>query len=361
LRFKMASFRPMSLLNFVFIVFYACDIVRASDEFIVTHVPDSLQFLPTSQHLPLSQISDLVTSTYGLTPKHSLTWDGLSGGNMFKRPKATVMFSFDGFKDSHSLSSLKHVARYPTHSDVHFVNTQSVSHQLKGFASSPLVIDFSAANSVFDIKADYPELFSRLPGSPDDVIETFQRGESALQGFPLGSLNVTRSSDLVLLAELELIQEMIESLRDDPALTKDNVPDFFHFRLSGFQMLTDSGKPAAVNDALNLIKHFLEKATGDFSSMYGGDVVIQVITMSGKVNKPVRKGRSLLSVEELPINPLNLAAKYSGDYAVVFNLVFWPSLMLALIVLSVSVCLWNMDPGRDSIIYRMTSQRMKKD
>ena len=65
---------------------------------------------------------------------------------------------------------------------------------------------------VFDIKAHYPELFSRLPGNPDDVTDIFARGEHALGRYNLGSLNVTRPSDLILLAELELIQEMIDAV-----------------------------------------------------------------------------------------------------------------------------------------------------
>lgn len=36
-------------------------------------------------------------------------------------------------------------------------------------------------------------------------------------------------------------------------------------------------------------------------------------------------------------------------------------IILALAILYIAVGLWNMDPGKDSIIYRMTTTRMKKD
>lgn len=49
-------------------------------------------------------------------------------------------------------------------------------------------------------------------------------------------------------------------------------------------------------------------------------------------------------------------------YPAAFQLLFWTTLAIALTVYGVSYAMWNMDPGRDSIIYRMTSaQKYKKD
>ena len=59
--------------------------------------------------------------------------------------------------------------------------------------------------------------------------------------------------------------------------------------------------------------------------------------------------------------PNNLAAPVDPNYAVIVNIILWMSLLIVISVLAISIGIWNMDPGRDSIIYRMTSQRMKKD
>ncbi|XP_055338135.1 uncharacterized protein LOC129588097 [Paramacrobiotus metropolitanus] len=49
-------------------------------------------------------------------------------------------------------------------------------------------------------------------------------------------------------------------------------------------------------------------------------------------------------------------------YSAGFQLLFWTTLAIFLTVYGVSWAMWNMDPGRDSIIYRMTSaQKYKKD
>lgn len=51
----------------------------------------------------------------------------------------------------------------------------------------------------------------------------------------------------------------------------------------------------------------------------------------------------------------------SSDYPAIFAIFAGVSIILSLAVLFVAVGLWNMDPGKDSIIYRMTTTRMKKD
>uniref|UniRef100_A0A915KXG7 Calponin-homology (CH) domain-containing protein n=1 Tax=Romanomermis culicivorax TaxID=13658 RepID=A0A915KXG7_ROMCU len=52
---------------------------------------------------------------------------------------------------------------------------------------------------------------------------------------------------------------------------------------------------------------------------------------------------------------------YNQDYPVVFNIILWFSVSAIVALLFISVSMWYMDPGRDSIIYRMTMTRAKKD
>ncbi|EJW72948.1 hypothetical protein WUBG_16145, partial [Wuchereria bancrofti] len=49
------------------------------------------------------------------------------------------------------------------------------------------------------------------------------------------------------------------------------------------------------------------------------------------------------------------------SYPATFGIFLIVSIALSLTVLFVAVGLWNMDPGKDSIIYRMVTTRMKKD
>lgn len=58
---------------------------------------------------------------------------------------------------------------------------------------------------------------------------------------------------------------------------------------------------------------------------------------------------------------LNRAILYSDNYPVTFHLIFWTSLILGLAVVGTVCGMYQMDPGLDTVIYRMTSQRIKKD
>ncbi|XP_031566540.1 renin receptor-like [Actinia tenebrosa] len=58
---------------------------------------------------------------------------------------------------------------------------------------------------------------------------------------------------------------------------------------------------------------------------------------------------------------LNVAYNYTPFYSIIFNIWLWLFIALVLTVYVIALVLWYMDPGRDSIIYRMTSQRMKTE
>ena len=61
------------------------------------------------------------------------------------------------------------------------------------------------------------------------------------------------------------------------------------------------------------------------------------------------------------LSKVNLAPEYSEDYPIIFNIWLWLLVVLVLTIYVVCLVMWYMDPGRDSIIYRMTSQRIKTD
>lgn len=52
---------------------------------------------------------------------------------------------------------------------------------------------------------------------------------------------------------------------------------------------------------------------------------------------------------------------YSDNYPVMFNLFFWTSLTLGLVLISIVYVFLTLDPGQDTIIYRLTTPRLKAD
>ncbi|CAF4619043.1 unnamed protein product [Rotaria sp. Silwood1] len=81
------------------------------------------------------------------------------------------------------------------------------------------------------------------------------------------------------------------------------------------------------------------------------------MTLITKESARVRRARQ---VETASAN-ITIAEMYSDEYPVMFNLFFWTSLVLALIVISIAYVFLTLDPGADTIIYRMTTPRLKVD
>ncbi|XP_026120425.1 renin receptor-like [Carassius auratus] len=102
------------------------------------------------------------------------------------------------------------------------------------------------------------------------------------------------------------------------------------------------------------------KFADDVDNVYANNAVVVVVTVKTFEAPLTRKSRSILQISNQG-SLYNLAYKYNYDYAVVFNIVLWLMIVLALAVIVISYNLWNMDPGYDSIIYRMTNQKIRLD
>ncbi|CAF2056489.1 unnamed protein product [Rotaria magnacalcarata] len=81
------------------------------------------------------------------------------------------------------------------------------------------------------------------------------------------------------------------------------------------------------------------------------------MTLATKEIAHVRRARQTTQVNK----NITIATMYSDEYPVMFNLFFWTSLVLALIVISIAYVFLTLDPGADTIIYRMTTPRLKAD
>jgi renin receptor len=116
----------------VIVVFFTVlGLSLASGEFLVLHAPNHVNFLTNAKALPISEVPDVISSSYGFQLDHvrnnllfslmfdyefkfcqDLTWDGLGAGNLFKRPKANVVISVSGLPEGRLL--VPGLARYST-------------------------------------------------------------------------------------------------------------------------------------------------------------------------------------------------------------------------------------------------------
>lgn len=137
---------------------------------------------------------------------------------------------------------------------------------------------------------------------------------------------------------------------------KNHVPTATVIRLSLSEILKENEHDsAAFNEALKILKNAMDELTMSAEKAYKNKALITMIVVSETVHSRVRRAVGDENKD------YNLAESYDENYPVIFNIIFWFSFIMIFSLLAISLAIGNMDPGRDSIIYRMTSTRMKKD
>lgn len=353
---------------FLFSAIYASAAIASEDfgEFTVLHSPNYVNFLHASDPIDASEIPSLVAAYLGLPMNTDIKWKGLAEGSPFKRPKAAVILSISGLP--HGKLKIPHKNKYPLLESVdNFDSDVLINHiQSLDWRKEPAFVDFSIDMSVVGVKSQRPDLFSDLPSTLGIVYEDGIAHKKWFKTVDLGSLNITNDPDLQLAAELSVISEIMNVLKLNPKFMESHSPDTYVFKVDGLGALVDSygGRSAQVKDALRLLKAVIEQLTRDFRDLYRDNCVVQMVGFlpMTEERRQARKGRSLLSEEnQSNKTSLNLAPEFSAMYPVIFNIILWTMIALALAIFAIAWGIWNMDPGRDSLIYRMSSQRKKND
>ncbi|XP_021088887.1 renin receptor isoform X2 [Mesocricetus auratus] len=287
------------------------------NEFSILRSPGSVVFRNGNWPIPGDRIPDVAALSMGFSVKEDLSWPGLAVGNLFHRPRATIMVMVKGV-DRLAL---------PTGSVISYPLENAV----------PFSLD-SVANSIHSLFSEETPVVLQLAPSEE--------------------------ADLLFLSELQVLRDISSLLSRHKHLAKDHSPDLYSLELAGLDELgkrygEDSDQ---FRDASRILVDALQKFADDMYSLYGGNAVVELVTIKSFDTSLMRKSRTILEArQETSQSPYNLAYKYNFEYSVVFNLVLWIMIGLTLAVIITSYNIWNMDPGYDSIIYRMTNQKIRMD
>ncbi|PNI14546.1 ATP6AP2 isoform 20 [Pan troglodytes] len=329
----------------VFIVLLALVAGVLGNEFSILKSPGSVVFRNGNWPIPGERIPDVAALSMGFSVKEDLSWPGLAVGNLFHRPRATVMVMVKGVNKLALPPGS--VISYPLENAVPF-SLDSVANSIHSLFSeeTPVVLQLAPseervymvgkANSVFeDLSVTLRQLRNRL----------FQEN-SVLSSLPINSLSRNNEVDLLFLSELQVLHDISSLLAGLDEIGKRYGEDSEQFR-----------------DASKILVDALQKFADDMYSLYGGNAVVELVTVKSFDTSLIRKTRTILEAKQAknPASPYNLAYKYNFEYSVVFNMVLWIMIALALAVIITSYNIWNMDPGYDSIIYRMTNQKIRMD
>lgn len=195
----------------------------------------------------------------------------------------------------------------------------------------------------FDVHSDF-DVFRKLPDTMRKMADRLLDSDSVQQRHTTGTLNSSRPSDLKLMGELQLIQDVINTVSNSPDMLKSKSPDLFSFTITGLNDIVKKhgGKSPQADDAQRLISDFITKMTDDFRKLYKDNVVVEVLTVNPGLGIYVRKTRSLMAVDDSNVN-INLSKDYDENYPAIFNIILWLMIVMFVVIFGVSYGMWNID------------------
>ncbi|KAL4827847.1 hypothetical protein H8958_005089 [Nasalis larvatus] len=270
-------------------------------------------------------LSLLVSSVWGnecSSCSENLSWPGLAVGDLFHRPWATLMVMVKGV-DKLALPSgsvisylLENAVPFGLDSvanSIHSLFPEEIPVVLQLVLSEERVYLVGKANSVFeDLSVTLGQLHYHL----------FQEN-SILSSLPLNSLSRNNGVDLLFLSELQVLHDISNLVSCHKHLAKDHSPDLYSLELA---CLDETGKHYGEDSeqfrvASNILVDILQKFAGDMCNLYGGNAVVELVTVKSFDTSLVRKTGTIFEAKQMknPASPCNLA--YNFEYSVIFNII----------------------------------------
>ncbi|CAH0399151.1 unnamed protein product [Chilo suppressalis] len=318
---------------------------NASGEFTVLHSPKSLKFTGSSKTLE-SQLKEIFSASLGLSVEENSEWNGLSIVDPFSTPEAIVEVYVDGVS-SLGNPGLSKSKIYPLSVDEYEPDTfEAVEHRIKQHFTN-------GGNKLVKIDlSDIDQLISRT-----DVFGSITPPKA--KKVTLQHLKYSIEEDFQFLTELEALKTVANQVK---AIKPDDVIDFYNFRFRSLHALSDFHGPNSLQakEAKKLLNEALLELSKAFEKAYDGSVLVTVVnTDVAHTRRTIRSPENEKQVQNGTVEHND--DKYSSEYSAIFNIILWFGIVFSFTLIAIVYAIMDMDPGRDSIIYRMTSTRMKKD
>ncbi|XP_066140787.1 ATPase H(+)-transporting accessory protein 2 [Euwallacea fornicatus] len=320
--------------------------VYGAGELSVIHHPGSLVF-KGHDSLKESALPEVYSAALGLSTEQFSHWQGFYIENPFNIPEAIVTIAIDGVQDIGQNNG----HHYPLltnedESQVFNILSRKISERYVNEKPTLIRIDFS--NGLDDIH-QY-EIFNGIKReNPKSVTHKH--------------LKVDLEEDRNFLKDIALLHEIAAKI-EAGAVKEDFIPDVYWFSISSLHALSDlhGSNATETQEAKQLLQEAIATLSNAFIKHYSNHVLVTVITSDASHTRLRRNVlATTLTNYQTDKTLYNLASTYSSNYPAIFNIILWFCVAMFFSILAICYVTANMDPGRDSIIYRMTSTRMKKD
>ncbi|XP_018355030.1 PREDICTED: renin receptor isoform X2 [Trachymyrmex septentrionalis] len=360
----------LSQLSILFAVFAA---VYANGEFVVLHLPDSIEFTINERgRIEQSYLKEILSACLGYTGKqkdleHSIV---CNIRNPFSVPKALIAIVVEGTEHLPSLKDKAKVTCPLIYDEVEESTWQAIRSRVDERSNDNTLVRINLSDGV-------------------DALGQSALGElKPLKIEKLTALNSDIEEDRKFVEEVELLYAIGDIASS--AKKHDSDTDVYWLVVSTLKPCLEmhGNNSAAKKEAHQLLSDAIEHVSKGFLNIYNGKIIIAIFTNDGlkvrnarsvlerkrRDDPPAHKTKNVKSTAKgAPINSdindnffikpefSGRAKTYTEDYPVIFNIMLWFGVVFVFSLLAICIAIANMDPGRDSIIYRMTSNRMKKD
>ena len=290
-----------------------------------------------------SLLKEVLAAALGFTVKSRGAWSGMTITDPFSLPEAVVAVVIEGV-DSLDIPKGQ---RFPLDANEFEETTwQAIRERLEERDNDNTLVRISLGDG---LDALGQSALGELKPTPID--------ETSLR-----SLSLSKDEDKKFLEEVQLLHAIAK--KAPSAIKPDSKPDIYWLVISCLRPIFDAygSNSTTSREALVFLNNALTVMHDAFIQAYDGQVVIVAFTNNASKAHHIRSvtlGRQKRDATDM--ETYNLSKKYTETYPVIFNIFLWFGVVFVFSLLAICIVISQMDPGRDSVIYRMTSNRMKKD
>ncbi|KAK7867606.1 hypothetical protein R5R35_014804 [Gryllus longicercus] len=332
----------MMKLVLCFVAFFAAAFGSGDVTFI--HHPKNIYF-KGNEIVDQSFLTEIFSASLGFTTNQDSDWSGLRITNPFHYAEAIVVLFVDGIEKLESVKGHHFDLNTDEDEDTIWLNLERrVRNRFPSQNNTLMRVELTEGpNGLVP--------FYNLIGEADNTV---------LPDVQFLDLNVTE--DRAFLSEISLLQDIVKKV-ESGSISRDGIPDVYWFLLRGLHAVWDlhSDESPATVEAEQLLKDTVNEMNRAFIKAYEGRVLITMITSDVSHTRQVRQVASPEATRASSVD-IKAAPTYDENYPVIFNIILWFMVTFVMALLAICLVIMRMDPGRDSIIYRMTTMKsMKKE
>ncbi|CAK8690991.1 renin receptor-like [Clavelina lepadiformis] len=348
-----------------FIIFIAGLFSKGLAELCFLSVPSNIELLQTSNQIQLSDVTGVLDYLMGFSTQTNSHWKGVKKMDVFNRPQANLFINLLADDDMH-IGLDECVVKYNTKNmDISEIFSENIIFHIgsKYDKKKPTIVRLLSDGELLRTLVSDNTAGTDESKTVTQMRQRLQESNSVASNWTSAyCLDIERTTEAFFFGELQAMLDIVNYLEINPEAVFDSVPDFFYFSLTGLHKLAKvyGVKSCQVDTAIRVLEKVLPNVVASFNNLYKGMLLAEAHIYSNPRSFDEIHSRHTRSIN-VHTDIKGLVMPKSKDYPVIANMIFWFMVVFVLATLAASYAIWFMDPGRDSIIYRMTTQRMKID